>query len=122
MNKTGIVEKVDGHKIKVKIQRDSSCGDNCAMCNACPGKNMSVTINTDIRLSPGDIVKLETNTKYVLISAFVVYILPIILLIAGYATHSLYIGFALMIIFFTILFQIDKKISTNHLIKVSKVH
>lgn len=83
---------------------------------------MLITVDTDLPLSAGDKVKLETNTKYVLLSAFAVYILPVILLIAGYAVHTLYLGLALMIISFLILFIIDKKINTKYLIKVSKVH
>lgn len=122
MNKNGIVENIDDNKVTVRIQRDSSCGENCAMCNACPGKNMMITVDTDIPLSKGDMVKLETNTKYVLLSAFAVYILPIILLIVGYACSTLYIGLVLMVFSFVILFFIDKKINTKHLIKVSKVH
>lgn len=122
MNKNGIVENIDGNKVTVRIQRDSSCGENCAMCNACPGKNMMITVDTDIPLLKGDMVKLETNTKYVLLSAFAVYILPIVLLIVGYVCSTLYVGLALMVISFIILFFIDKKINTKHLIKVSKVH
>ena len=122
MNKNGVVEKVEGTKVTVKIQRDSSCGENCAMCNACPGKDMLVTIETDIPLQVGDSVRLETNTKTVLLSAFCVYILPIVLLIVGYALHTLYLGLILMVISFTILLQVDKKISKKHLIKLSKVH
>ena len=122
MNKNGIVENVDGNKVTVKIQRDSACGENCAMCNACPGKNMLITVETDIKLSKGDKVKLETNSKTVLLSAFCVYILPIVLLIAGYAVHTLYLGLILMTLSFTILLHVDKKISKKHLIKLSKVH
>lgn len=122
MNKIGTVESIDKKMITVKIQRDSSCGENCAMCNACPGKNMLITLQTDIPLQKGDKVKLETNTKYVLFSAFCVYILPIILLIVGYVIHTLYLGIFLMIFSFTILFQFDKKINIKHLINISKVH
>lgn len=122
MNKNGIVEKVEGTKVTVKIERDSACGGNCAMCNACPGKNMLVEVQTDIPLVCGDKVRLETNTKFVLLSAFCVYILPIVLLIVGYAIHTLYLGLILMILSFTILLQADKKINKNNLIKVSKVH
>ena len=122
MNKTGIVEKKEGSSVTVRIKRDSSCGENCAMCNACPGKNMTITINTDLHLSTGDTVKLETNTSYILLSAFCVYIVPLILLIVGYAISTIYIGLIFMVISFIILHFIDKKINTNYLIKVSKVH
>ncbi len=122
MNKIGIVENIEGTKITVKIQRDSACGENCAMCNACPGKDMLVTLESDLDLSEGDKVKLETNTKCVLLSAFCVYILPIVLLIVGYALYTLYLGIILMILSFTILLQADKKLNTKHLINISKVH
>ncbi len=122
MNKNGVVEKVEGNKVTVRIQRDSSCGENCAMCNACPGKDMLITVETDTKLVAGDRVRLETNTKTVLLSAFCVYILPIVLLIVGYALHTLYLGLALMIISFTILLHIDKKINKKHIINLSKVH
>ena len=122
MNKNGVVEKVEGTKVTVRIQRDSACGENCAMCNACPGKDMLVTIETDTKLASGDKVRLETNTKTVLLSAFCTYILPIVLLIIGYAIHTLYLGIILMIFSFTILLQVDKKLRKKHLIKLSKVH
>ena len=122
MNKNGVVERVDGTKITVRIERDSSCGENCAICNACPSKNMLITVESDTKLSEGDKVKLETNTKYVLFSAFIVYILPILLLIVGYVVYTLYLGLVLMIFSFTILLRIDKKINIKRLIKVSKVH
>lgn len=122
MNKIGIVDNIEGTKITVKVQRDSACGENCAMCNACPGKNMLITLESDLEFSVGDNVKLETNTKYILFSAFCVYILPIVLLIVGYALYTLYIGLILMILSFTILLQADKKLNTKHLINISKVH
>ena len=122
MNKIGIVENIEGTKITVKIQRDSACGENCAMCNACPGKDMLVTLESDLDLSEGDKVKLETNTKCVLLSAFCVYILPIVLLIVGYALYTLYLGIILMILSFTIMLQADKMLSKKRLIKLSKVH
>ena len=122
MNKYGFVKKVEGTKITINIQRDSACGENCAMCNACPGKNMLITLESDLNLSEGDKVKLETNTKYVLLSAFCVYILPIVLIIVGYALYTLYLGLILMVLSFTILLQADKKLNTKHLINISKVH
>lgn len=122
MNKQGVVEKIEGNKVTIRVTRDSSCGENCAMCNACPGKNMLITLNTHIPLSVNDKVMIETNSKYVLTSAFMVYILPIILLIMGYATFTLYIGLIFMVSSFVILSFIDKKINTNYLIKLSKMH
>lgn len=122
MNKQGVVEKIEGNKVTIRVTRDSSCGENCAMCNACPGKNMLITLNTHIPLSVNDEVMIETNSKYVLTSAFMVYILPIILLIMGYATFTLYIGLIFMVSSFIILFFLDKKININYLIKLSKMH
>ena len=122
MNKNGVVEKVEGSKVTIKIQHDSACGENCAMCNACPGKDMLITVDTNLKLEAGEKVRLETNTKTVLFSAFCVYILPIVLLIAGYALYTLYLGLTLMIFSFTILLQVDKKLTKKRLIKLSKVH
>ena len=122
MNKQGIVEKIDGNNVTIKITRDSSCGENCAMCNACPSKNMSITMITDIPLSVNDKVLMETNSKHILLWAFMVYILPIILLIAGYAIFTLYVGLILMVTSFVFLFIFDKKINKNKLLKLSKMH
>ena len=122
MIKSGIVDSIENSKITIKIERDSSCGDNCAMCNACPGKEMFITTYTKENFNVGDYVRLETNTSLILLSAFLVYILPIILLIVGYVIISLYFGLALMVISFIILFIYDKKINIKHMVKVSKVH
>ena len=116
------MEDAKDNQVTILIERDSSCGENCTMCKTCPGKNLRITVYTETPLAKGDYVKLETNTKYVLLSAFIVYLLPIILLIAGYAVFTLYIGILFMTISFIFLFFIDKKINTKHLIKVSKVH
>ncbi len=116
------MEKIDGNNVTIKITRDSSCGENCAMCNACPSKNMSITMITDIPLSVNDKVLMETNSKHILLWAFMVYILPIILLIAGYAIFTLYVGLILMVTSFVFLFIFDKKINKNKLLKLSKMH
>ena len=122
MNKQGIVEQVEGNKITIRITRDSACGENCAMCNACPGKNMLITLNSHLPLSVNDKVLLQTNSKLILWWAFATYILPIILLIVGYAFFTLYIGFIFMAISFITLYFFDKKINKNNAIKLSKMH
>ena len=72
--------------VKSVIRRKTACGDNCASCGACRMKFQTVTAQNPLGAASGDYVEIETDSKKVLFSAFLVYILPIMVFAAAFLT------------------------------------
>lgn len=98
MTAKGTVLSVDKDRALVEVRRRAmcdgcpndpsspdSCGHSCAM-GAILGdrKNMTVSVKNTLDAHPGDTVELESPDRTVLTSAFLVFILPLILAFAGY--------------------------------------
>ena len=123
MEQTGIVEECIDGMAKIKITRSSACGDNCASCGMCPGKETVIEAKNDCGAAKGDTVLLNMSSGKVLNAAFLAYIVPVILLVLGCVTGD-YIfksenmgilsGFALMIVSFIAMHMLDKKLKTRY--------
>lgn len=105
MKQVGTVEEVSGSKAKVRIARMSSCGGDCGSCGGCDNV-ISVEAQNPVNAKSGDRVELEMPTQTVMGAALLVYVIPIIALIAGYAigavlfkseTLSILIGLVAMV-------------------------
>lgn len=70
----------------VEVVRRSACSGDCKSCGGCSGDErvMRVRALNSAGASVGDRVVIESSTKRVLTSAWVAYILPIILMVAFY--------------------------------------
>lgn len=86
MKQKGVVKSVSGGLCEVVIRRKTACGDSCASCGACRMKFQTVTAKNPVCAASGDYVEIETDSKKVLFSAFLVYILPILVFTASYLT------------------------------------
>lgn len=85
MKETGTIEKIDGDFVWVRILRKSACGENCATCKGgCVPTERVICVKNTLSCHNGDKVILEMNTKNVMKAAFLVYIIPLLLLIFGY--------------------------------------
>ena len=93
MKQTGTVVGLDGNMAKVECDRQSACSmcDNAEHCVEKCEKVYASALNT-VNAKVGDIVEIETDTKKVLFSSFVVFVLPIILSIAAYFAASVFFG------------------------------
>lgn len=79
MKEEGIVKSVSGGLCEVVVRRKTACGDNCASCGgACRMKFQQVTAKNSAQAKAGDCVIIELESKKVIFSAFLVYILPIL--------------------------------------------
>ena len=123
MLQNGIVKKIKDNMAEVEIQRSSACGESCASCGLCPGQTAVVTASNDIHATVGDRVTIDMADKKVLGAAFLVYIVPLIALIAGYfigyaafksELPSVGIGFLLMAVTFGIIILCDKKLKKRY--------
>ena len=86
MRQEGVIKSVSDGLCEVVIRRKTACGDNCASCGACRMRFQTVTAKNPIGAGAGDYVVIETDSKKVLFSAFLVYILPIMVFIAAFLT------------------------------------
>ena len=98
METRGTVTAIFGEYADVEVRRrvmcdgcprdagDPSCGHKCAMGSLLGDrKNMTVRVKNAKGAAPGDTVILESAERTVLLSAFLFFILPLLLAAAGYA-------------------------------------
>lgn len=82
-----VIEKKNGQSL-VKIIRTSACShcdEKCMLADdSHEVEEMEVLVNDPIGAEVGNLVELEMGAKPVLFSAFVVYLLPLAAIIAGY--------------------------------------
>ncbi len=83
MEKLGTVLSVQSGMAKIKITRDSACGDNCAACGLCDMREMIVELPVDNDINVGDKVMLVTKNSSFLKNSALGYITLTILLLLG---------------------------------------
>lgn len=100
MREIGIVLDTSGEFCRVSVKRKSACGENCASCKAaCNAKVHICEAKNHIGAKAGDEVILETESKKVLKSAFLAYILPILTFLAVYGMVDLKFSGAISAVF-----------------------
>lgn len=130
MIQNGIVIKIKKNMAQTEIMRSTACGDNCASCGLCPAKSMTVLAENTIGAAEGDAVLISMSDKKVLGTAFMVYIIPVIMLITCYAAGSkvfntepgaICSGFGLMATAFLVIMLIDRKSKKRYVPKIIKI-
>lgn len=119
MREIGVVESTNEKTAVVSVKRSSSCGESCATCSAhCNLKGNKIVALNKLGAMPGDLVSIEMSTATVLKSAFMVYILPLLMLFLGYfyaehktgdETKSLVCSLCAFLVTFIFLLIWDKK-------------
>ena len=71
---------------EVFVRRESACSGDCHKCSGCGAAAQQVFVRAENALGaqPGDKVIVTSQTRQVLPAIFMVYILPLILMLAGY--------------------------------------
>lgn len=90
MKNTGLVTEICDDKIKVRFIKESACGGNCASCGACNSKPVEILIKNTLGAKCGDKVEVESDTGKILFSAFLLYIVPLIILISVYLIANMF--------------------------------
>ncbi|MTI70968.1 MAG: SoxR reducing system RseC family protein [Firmicutes bacterium] len=84
MNQVGFVKALENNKALVEVRRVSACGSNCASCGGeCNIPSVTVRIENKLNAKPGEFVEIKMGTKTILKSAFIAYIIPLILMVLG---------------------------------------
>lgn len=75
----------DGRAEVIRI-RESACSGDCHKCSGCGAaqQTMVLTANNPIGAQPGDMVVLESDSGPVLKAAVLLYLVPLVLFVAGY--------------------------------------
>lgn len=86
MLQEAIITKIrDDGLAEVVVERLGICGGDCSTCNECKYEHlMKSVVQNPIDAKRGQHVMIETPTSGVVKGAFAIYVLPIVMLIAGY--------------------------------------
>ncbi|MBR8701544.1 hypothetical protein IX317_001793 [Fusobacterium sp. DD29] len=79
----GIVKKIDGDKITVKLYKDTACS-HCSGCSGDSKYGKDFEFETDKKAEIGDTVTFEIAAGKVIKAASIAYILPAVAMIVGY--------------------------------------
>ncbi len=82
MEKNGYVVSSDEKTVKIRIDRESACGGNCAHCKGCSSE-MIFEYENSCGFKAGETVRVLMDDRKFLKKSFLVYGLLIISLIAG---------------------------------------
>lgn len=80
-----VLKKLEGDKVLVDIRRHHACR-KCGACGNAAGQKSLVEARDPLGVSRGAEVRLETGTREVLLSAFLLYIVPLAGLLIGLFT------------------------------------
>lgn len=82
MTGEGLVLSVSDGEAVVQISKSSACGHDCESCGACNNPTYEITVANPIGAQNGDRVEIETKTSQILGVSFLLYILPVFIMIA----------------------------------------
>ena len=87
MTQIATVERIlDDTHVEISVPRKSACGHDCEECAGCGASGVSVyakALNT-VGAKPGEKVVVESDTKKMLKIVSFVYLIPVVLFLAGY--------------------------------------
>jgi sigma-E factor negative regulatory protein RseC len=83
MKQTGVVIGIEGDKAKIKMQRHTACGD-CGACQVSSNQlNVTLEAQNPVGAAAGDFVEVDMETMDFLSAVILVYLLPLVALVAG---------------------------------------
>ena len=87
MTTTGTVTRlIDRHNAEVEVERGTACGGNCGSCEACMFQSeLKAVAKNRIQAKPGQRVVIESKSSRVFGAAMLVYVMPLVLFLLGYA-------------------------------------
>ncbi len=85
----GKVLTINGDKVKVILPLSKGC-EKCGLCRKISDDLMEMELSYKGDIKPGSSVKIYVSPKVVIFSSFMLYILPLIFLVAGYYIGKLF--------------------------------
>lgn len=126
---TGKVVKVLGKDVWVEVQRSGGC-KSCAMRGMCFKKSTPAVfhLSSDLPLNEGDLVTLEIAPGTRVMSALLIFALPLVFLFAGFIIAAQFltelgavaVAFGAMGLSFFIMRFCDRKLGANLRVEIGK--
>ena len=87
-----VCKRNDDGTAQVILVRQSACSGDCHKCSGCGAakETLFLTAQNPIGAREGDLVEITAGTGPVLVAAAVMYMLPVVLFLAGYALGTLW--------------------------------
>lgn len=87
MTNEGVVTKLmPGKMAEVAVTRATACGGSCSSCEGCMyEREMKAVAKNLVDAKPGQKVVIESRTSVIFNAALLVYVMPLIFFVAGYA-------------------------------------
>lgn len=94
MDQVGRVVSTNDGMASLEVRKMSSCGTNCASCNAaCDKPPQKIEVLNTLDAKPGDFVEIQADSGRVLKYMLLLYGVPLLFLIIGFAvSHSYFVN------------------------------
>ena len=79
----GVVKEINGNRVKVLLPFSKGC-EKCGLCKRISDSSMEVEVYAKGDIHKGEKVKIYINPKAVIVSSLMVYIFPLLFMVAGY--------------------------------------
>ena len=92
MTQIATVERIlDKNHAEISVPRKSACGHDCEECAGCgvSGASVHATATNPIGARPGQKVVVESSTDKMMRIVLLVYLIPVVLFVAGYFAAAL---------------------------------
>lgn len=119
-----VVKLLPNSMAEVAVTRTTACGGNCGSCESCIFQSeLKAIAKNSIGARPGQKVVIASSSRTVFSAAILVYIMPILFFLLGYAISSLFgasegisvlVSFSSLILSAFVLIIIQKKRSVTH--------
>lgn len=124
MTGEGEVVATFGNEARVKISKSSACSHDCASCGACSNPSYEITVSNPVGALAGDRVVIESDSSQILKLSFVLYMLPVFVLIVSALVCEAYsLGWYSVLVFavltslwYVLVKLVNKKAVVSHVI------
>ena len=92
MRQKATVDRLEGDFALVSVRRESACSGDCHKCAGCGAVSQTLSVRAEnlIGAKTGERVYIESSGAVVLWAAVLVYLLPVLSFLSGYALGSLW--------------------------------
>lgn len=91
MERVGRVVSVNDGMAELEVRKVSSCGTNCASCQAsCAQPPQLIKVYNTLQAKPGDFVEIKADSNRILKYMLVLYGIPLLFLIVGFIVGDSY--------------------------------
>ncbi len=83
MTANGKIKEINGNIATIEVFKEAACTGKCEDCAGCKTSSVSAVAYNEIGAKVGDVVEIYAPSKKVMKLAFLVYVVPVLILIFG---------------------------------------